>query len=278
MRLSRFALLLPLAFGAVACSDDDGGPTTPNIPPLAYVRYINAIPDTANTTVRFVDQIEFVPQTFANVAFRAQGQGGYQGTQAGARHFKVFTADFTDFTTAGNTAVLVDTTITFEAGKYYTLLHSGYARTGSSPRQGIQVIVDDLPSPGASIALRAINASPVNTSVDVYLTPLTTTAISGTPAIPGVTFRSASTYRTLTTAQFAAQVAAAGSTTALAAANAPAGVAGTTSANPIAGATIAGSVLTAIAFPASVTGSKAAAFAAPGVAYFLDKAPPATAP
>lgn len=278
MRLSRFALLLPLAFGVAACSDGDEGPSTPNIPPLAFVRYINAIPDTLNTTVRFTDQIEFVPQTFANVAFRAQGQGGYQGTQAGARKFKVFTADFVDFSMAGNTAVLVDTTITFEAGKYYTLLHSGYARTGSTPRQGIQVIVDDLPSPGASIALRAINASPVNTSVDVYLTPTTTTAISGTPTISGVAFRSASTYRTLTTAQFAAQVAAAGSTTALAAANAPAGVAGTTSANPIAGATIAGSVLTAIAFPASVTGSRAASFTTPGVAYFLDKAPPATAP
>ncbi len=278
MRLSRFALLLPLALGVVACGDDDEGPVTPNLPPLAYVRYINAVPDTLNTTVRFVDQVEFSPMTFANVAFRAQGQGNYQPTQAGARKFKVFTADFVDFSTAGNTAVLVDTTITFEAGKYYTLLHSGYARTGSTPRQGIQVIVDDLPTPGASVAVRAINASPVNNTLDVFFTPLPTTAITGAPAIPAVPFRSASTYRTVAAAQFASQIAAAGSTTSLAGAAAPAGVAGTTAVNPIAGATIPGSVLTAIAFPASVAGSRAASFTTPGVAYFLDKAPPATAP
>ena len=58
MRLSRFALLGVAVSAMVGCSEPSDGPTTPNTPPLAYVRYINAVPDTLNTTVRFIDQIE----------------------------------------------------------------------------------------------------------------------------------------------------------------------------------------------------------------------------
>ena len=127
MRFSRFAVLGLAVTTMVGCSEPSDAPTTPNIPPLAYVRYINAVPDTLNTTVRFIDQVEYSPMTFVNVPFRGLGQGNYQPTAAGARKFRVFTADAVNFTTAGNTQILVDTTITFEAGKYYTLLQSGVA-------------------------------------------------------------------------------------------------------------------------------------------------------
>ena len=98
MRLSRFAILGVAVTAMVGCSEPSDGPTTPNTPPLAFVRYINAVPDTLNTTVRFIDQVEYSPISFANVPFRGQGQGSYQPTAAGARKFRVFTADAVNFT------------------------------------------------------------------------------------------------------------------------------------------------------------------------------------
>ena len=70
MRLSRFSLLAALLLGAVGCKEADLAPVVAKIPPLAFVRYINAVPDTLNTTVRWIDKVEFTPQTFTNVPFR----------------------------------------------------------------------------------------------------------------------------------------------------------------------------------------------------------------
>ena len=244
-----------------------------NNPPLAFVRYINAVPDTLNTTVRFIDQIAFTPQTFVNVPFRGQGQGGYQGTEAKARKFRVFTADFTNYTPEGNTPLLVDTTITFEAGKYYTLLHTGYARTGSTPRQRIVVLEDNIPTPGASVAVRTLNAAPDLGSVDVYY--------SATPTTPSPVHRRSQGSRTLRLA-----VPHAGSRCVRALSRPPpaprrrsgrsatAGAARNASANPTSGALIAGSALTAIAFPRSVAGSRAASFTTPGVVFSSTTARP----
>jgi len=235
----------------VGCSEPSDAPTTPNIPPLAYVRYINAVPDTLNTTVRFIDQVEYSPMTFVNVAFRALGQGNYQPTAAGSRKFRVFTADAVNFSAAGNTTVLVDTTITFEAGKYYTLLHSGFARAGASPRQRIVVLNDVFPTvTGANIALRAIHQAFGVGAVDLHAAPsATATLSSATRLVPN-----------------------------FAEAAAPAGTAGTTSVDPIGGSTIGGSIITAIAYPASPANSAGARFAAPGIVYYLDKQPPRTTP
>ena len=59
MRMSRIALVGALLLGAAACQTDDGSAVGSSIPPLAFVRYINAVPDTNNLTVRFIDQLEF---------------------------------------------------------------------------------------------------------------------------------------------------------------------------------------------------------------------------
>ena len=278
MRFLRFALL-GAALGLTAgCSEPSDDPTSPNIPPLAYVRYINAVPDTLNTTVRFIDQTAYSPMTFVNVPFRGLGQGNYQPTQAGARKFRVFTTDATNFTTAGNTQILVDTTVTFEQGKYYTLLHMGYARAGSSPKQRLVVITDALPTPGSNVALRTINAALGMGAVDVYKLATATTPISGSPLFPALASEAVSAYQAFTPGAFAAQVATAGSTTAVAAALAPAGTAGSSTADPIGGATVAGSVITALAFPATPANSAGTRFTTPGVVYFIDKHPPRTTP
>ncbi|MBL0891173.1 MAG: DUF4397 domain-containing protein [Gemmatimonadaceae bacterium] len=278
MRLTRLAMLTLGAAFSAACSEPSNDPTTPDVPPLAYVRYINAVPDTLNTTVRFTDQVQWSPMSFVNVPFRGLGQGNYQPTQAGSRKFRVFTADATNFSTAGNTVILVDTTLTFEAGKYYTLLHMGYARAGSTPRQRIVAINDVHPNPGAQVAVRAIHAALGVGAVDIYATATATSPISGTPLFRNVATEAVSPYANVNAAAFATQIAAAGGTTALAAAAAPAGTAGTTQLNPIAGATIAGSVLSAVAFPASPANSAGARFTTPGIVYFIDKNPPPTAP
>jgi hypothetical protein len=281
MRLTRLAMLTLGAAFTAACSEPSNDPTTPDVPPLAYVRYINAVPDTLNTTVRFIDQVQWSPMTFTSVPFRGLGQGNYQPTEAGSRKFRVFTA-FTDNTTgfdpARNTVVLVDTTLTFEAGKYYTMLHMGYARAGSTPRQRIVLINDVHPNPGAQVAVRAIHAALGVGAVDIYATATATAPISGTPLFRNVATEAVSPYANVNAAAFATQIAAAGATTSLVAAAAPAGTAGTTQLNPIAGATIAGSVLSAVAFPASAANSPGARFTTPGIVYFIDKNPPPTAP
>lgn len=194
MRISRFPMLgVVLALGAVGCATDDGGPTTTTIPPVAYVRYINALPDTMNTTIRWVDYLEFTPQTFVNVAYRGVGQGLYQGLKAGSRHFKVFNADVVNFTTAGNTSVLADETITFEANKYYTILHTGYARTGSKK---IVVFEDVIPAPGSNVALRVLNANTGLGAIDAYKLATATDPIAGSPTLAAVAEQKFSAYTT----------------------------------------------------------------------------------
>ncbi len=276
MRISKVPMLVAvLAIAAVGCSTDDGLPTATNAPPpLAYVRYINALPDTQNTTVRFIDYIEFTPQTFVNVAYRGVGQGLYQGLKAGSRQLRIFNADVSNFSTAGNTAVLGDLTQTFEAGKYYTILFTGYARTASKK---IVVLEDAIPAPGSNIAIRILNANTGLGSIDAYKTAGASDAITGTPAIAAVAEQKYSAYITAAPGAFAIRATAAGDAgTILASGAAPAGTAGTTSADPIGGATVAGTVMTAMVFPASVAGSMAAASTTPSVVYVVDKQPPRT--
>lgn len=286
MRIARFSLLGALVLGAIGCQEKDAGPFTTEIPPLAFVRYINAVPDTNNLTVRWVDQLEFTPMTFVNVPFRGLGQGNYQGLEAGSRRFKVFTYDPNLSTSAGGlgatTAQLADTTFTFQAGKYYTLLHMGFARTGQNPAQKVYIIEDVLPAAGTSVNIRAIHAGLGVGNVDVHATATTTTTLVGsTPLFANVALTNGSTtgisaYSSRATGAFALQIAATGTTTSAAATLAPAGTAGTTAIDPVAGSTIAGSVMTAIAFPATVSGSKAAVFGTPGIVFFLDRQPART--
>lgn len=171
MRFARHFLLATLAFGAAACSDEDLGPTRAAVPPLAYVRYINAVPDTFPHTVRWTDDIEFTPMTFVNVGFRTEAQGAWQGLRAGNRDFKVFTyqQNTNNFPVAGNTTELADTTFNFVAGSYYTILFTGYSRTGSTPAAQLRIIEDTPPaSPATGTLVRVYNLA-YEGDWDVYL-------------------------------------------------------------------------------------------------------------
>ena len=104
----------------IKISKDKGGHSTGALtPPLAYVRYLNAVGDTLALDFHPIDQIEF-SQPFLAVPFRAMGLGGYQGYQAGSRKIRVF-PNSTDLATTS--AFLVDTTLNLTAGTYLSLIH-----------------------------------------------------------------------------------------------------------------------------------------------------------
>jgi hypothetical protein len=283
MRFQRLILAVILACGVSACAKDVTGVTnTP--PPLAYVRYINAVSDTFNMDFRAVDQVSYSPP-FLNTLFRGLGDGNYQGYQAGSRHIRIFLDPSPANTSvpvdpAVVSTIMVDTTASFTAGTYYTLVHVGSARAGAAVKEKLWIITDALPTQSsATVAYRIINAAPVQGAVDVYVRADGTTALSGTPTASSLAFQSATTYLTQAPGPLVIRLTAPGTLTAVGATagyTLQAGTAGTTLADPIFGSAQGGSILTAFIFDASVVGSKAAQFATPGVVYFPDRQPART--
>lgn len=277
MRLTRFRLFglaaLAAASAVAACRDENV--TTANRPPLAGVRYINAVNDTGRLDFRMVDQIQYSANTIAGAGglqFRAGSE--YFPTEAKARSIRVFSLADTLITTVQQ--VVHDTVITFEANKNYTLLFMGSARNNTDR---FRVIEESPPATVAAgqVAVRVYNAAAA--AVDAYLVPATTTAIPGGTAITNVATMTASNYVTRDTGNVAIRIANAGTTTAVASVAADRGTLGTTSFNPVAGSAVPGTVMSAYVFPASVAGSRApqtAAFLATGVQLFVDKLPPNT--
>lgn len=256
MKLQRIALLSAIGVLVAACSSDTG-PHVTNLGPLAYVRYVNAIPDTNQTDFRFVDQVSGSPW-FGQLFFR--DISSYEPVAPGARHIRIFAVDPNVGTTLEAninvvSSVFVDTTITLQANTYYTLVHVGYARAGASPAQHLVVIQEDrstLPS-GTQIGVRAINTSPTMTA-DVYAAA----TASGSPLISALPFGSASPYQLLNTGSLTFTATANGSKTVTASAAAPAGAPpASISQSATAGYSVGGSLLSAYIFPAAVTGSLA---------------------
>jgi hypothetical protein len=182
---------------------------------------------------------------------------------------------------------MADTTFTFQQDVAQTFVFYGSARAGA---QKFLITTDARPSLTAtsgSFGFRTTNltAGPV----DVYLVPGATLAAapSGTPVITNLASLGTSGYATQTVAAaasgYSVVVTQAGTNTVVAnvlmpvgAALVPAvpGVSGQL--DPVAGSRISGSVFSSYIFPPSVAGSKAAAFAAPGIGLTIDKNPPAS--
>lgn len=281
MRFQRLIFAVILAAGVSACAKDVSGVThTP--PPLAYVRYINAVSDTFNMDFRAVDQVDY-SQPFLNTAFRGLGEGNYQGYQAGSRHIRIFL----DPNPANNTVavdpvvastVMVDTTFSFTAGTYYTLLHIGSARAGAAVKEKLWIITDALPTQStATVQYRIINAAPIQGAVDVYANG--TGATTGTPTAASLAFQSATTYQSQAPGPIIMKLMAPGTQNAVGSAagyTVQGGTAGTTSADPIYGSGVGGSIFTAFIFDATPVGSKQVAVATPSVVFYPDMQPPRT--
>jgi Domain of unknown function (DUF4397) len=178
MRFSRILIAGIAMAGVSACgSDTTTSVVTPD--PFASIRWVNAVPDTVAMDYRIVDYPSNASEP--NLAFRASS-GNWRNLPPGGHHIKVF---FTNTTAAGNdvsivSQVFVDTTLTFEVGKKYTILHYGFAKAGATPKQRLVVIEDGPPTPAAGqFGVRAINASAALGTVDFYAIP--DTAATGAP-------------------------------------------------------------------------------------------------
>lgn len=275
----RIVIIAGVTAALVGCSaDPTGNPTKHTPPPLAYVRYYNAVGDTLPLDFRPIDQLAY-STPFLATPFRAQGLGGYQGYAPGPRHIRVF-PNSTDLATT--TSVVFDTTITLTAGTYYTFTHIGYARAGASPKISMWVTEDQFPSVASgSIAIRAVNVGPDVGNVDVYITSAAADPLPATPAFANVGFKTATAYvQRGTGALFISVYAAGNRTTPLIAPTAlAAGSAGDDYFQPIGGSGQSGTVATAMIYSRATAGSSAAITAGaaanttPRIYYWIDKQP-----
>lgn len=267
--LKAFAAVTVLV-AVAACSSDYGKVFTADNGPTAYVRFVNAVPDSGAGDWRFVDQIEGSPTAFG-LAFRSMFPGsGYQLLASGSRHMKVFQTS-TDI--QQTQLVWFDTTFNFQAGVHYTMIAAGNLRDKTAK---MYVLTDDFTDPGTQVALRIVNAGAG--SVDVYASPTGGTSSLPTPFAAAVANFTATKWATLAPGAVSLRAFASGSTAfpAMIDVAAPAGLAADRANNltAVGGAAQAGSVLTAFVFPRSVTGSKAASFTTPGIAFIVDRNPP----
>ena len=270
-----------------ACNPDEVIPTE-NIP-TGGVRFINAVPDTGaayGLDFRFVDLAENNAQfriPFRNnpatsgsgaTAVTASTQIQYKPARAGARHFRIFLSDSLQSIA---TVVLKDSTMTVEAGKNYTVMLWGYARSTGADKMKLSVWEEAVADPGANVALRVINATSAPIDVRQYVSTATVPAAATWAAVPPLT---ASAYVTAAPAQFRFNVQpGGGGTTLFSDALALIGQTGTVDTEALPGTSVAGSAITAIVFPRSVAGSKApqaTAFGVPAISFMWDRRPPRT--
>jgi hypothetical protein len=274
MRVSRIGLVMVGALLATACEKDEGPFLAPTVP-LAYTRFINAIPDTVSVDFRFIDLLEYSP--FA-VQLPYRSFTPYQGTAPGARHLRVFTNWGGDSVYLRHTTVqLADETPTFEAGKYYTIVATGFSRAGQTPALRVQVYEDPIPDPGSNVAFRVVNLAAGLSAINVGVTAASGDAIPA-PTFSNIPYLGASSYVTRSTGNAWFRVQSTTDATELVTGNgrqAPVGIAGDPLANltTVGGSGQAGSVVTAYVFPRSVSGSRAANITTPSVVFIVDKHP-----
>ncbi len=284
MRFQRLISAVILACTVSACAKDVTG-VTRTLPPLAYVRYINAVADTFNMDFRAVDQVAYSPP-FLNTLYRGLGAGNFQGFQAGSRHIRIFLDPSPANTTVAVSptvvsTVMVDTTLSLTAGTYYTLLHVGGARTGATVKEHLWVVTDaTLPAATAGIQYRVYNLAPVQGTVDVHVVADSTTPTAGAATVASLAYGTFSAYASQATGPFYIRLTPPGLLTAVGKANGyilQGGTAGTTLADPIYGSGQAGSVFSAFIFDATPAAAvQVPTYATPGVVYFPDAQPPRT--
>ena len=288
MRSIFRASVLCLAVVAGGACNPDEVISTENIP-TAGVRFINAVPDTGaafGLDFRFVDLAENNAQfrvPFRNnpstsgsgaSAVTASTQIQYKPARAGSRHFRIFLSDSLQSVAS---VVLKDSTMNIEAGKNYTVMLWGNARSTGADKMKLSVWEEAVADPGTSIALRVINATTSPIDVRQYVSTATVPGPATWAAVPALT---ASAYVTAAPNQVRFNVQpSGGGTTLFSDALALIGTAGTVDAEAIPGTSVAGSAITAIIFPRSVAGSKApqaTAFLVPAVSFMWDRRPPRT--
>jgi hypothetical protein len=291
-RVLQLTMICAVAGVASACSPDKVV-TTEDIP-TGGVRFINAVADTGaafGLDFRFVDLPESNAHfrvTFRNTPNTSGGVTGstqiqYKNARAGSRRFRIFLDDTLQSVAQ---TMLKDSTMTIEAGKNYTALLWGRARSTGADRMRLTIIEESVADPGTNVALRVINATGAAVDASHYLATGTAPA---TPTWANLAPYTVSTYVTAAPSQKRFNVRAAGGGAALfadglALIGNPNGtvVGGCTVGIDCEGApgtTVPGSAITAIIFPASVAGTRApqgGVFANPQLTFMWDRRPPRT--
>jgi hypothetical protein len=165
-----------------ACSGDAGTVFTADPGHNAFVRFVNAIPDSGSQDWKFVDAVEGSP-TVVNMGFRGIFPGAtYQAATAGTRHLRIFQspldqtyADPNLVSPAIVSTVFVDSTFQLAEGQHYTLMAVGSLRAKTAK---LVILTDNFTDPGSSVAVRVVNAG-AGASLDVY-----SSATGGTSALP----------------------------------------------------------------------------------------------
>lgn len=277
MKLLRIASLALASAVIAACHSDLTGTTT-EIPSLAYVRYVHAMPDTGEVDVHLVDAVEnlnFADPTTGYTPYRTVSQ--YSGIQPGSRHFRVFTnMQSTDINVVSQ--VIFDTTLTLAASTYYTILHTGFARNGATPHQHFVLITDTKPQvPANQVSVRAFVAASGVGPVDVYKTRDTSSAttLPASPMFQNVAFGTPSGYVSFAPDSLVLRVFNSGTTSpTLSKILAPVGAAQQALLDAVAGTRVAGTGLTAFIFPPGVAGSPNKSLTSASVVYGVDVRPP----
>lgn len=276
----RFTLFCALAVVTAGCEKE--ATFVEPIPPQAALHWVQAVPDTGAIDMRPIDII--TNAALMDAPFRASNMF-YQGIDAGTRRIRAF-MDGTDPAITG--VPILDTTVTLAANASYTLIHTGFARVGSSPGRVLWIVPDTPTDPGANqVSVRVAHAGVGMANVDVNISRHAADTLPDVPLIGNAAYQSVSTYRVFGYDSVGADslrvvVTAAGTKTpVLLTIKLPSGTPGTTTSNPIPGMRVPRSAFTAVLLPPSVVGSAApqgGAFAAPGAVFLADRRPSNTIP
>jgi hypothetical protein len=180
-RLAHLALVGPL-LALSACGEDANKVTTPNLPPLAFIRYVHAIPDTGAVIVRLTNPP--VENVNGGVTVTYRTVTPWSGVAAGDRRVAVFPQ-----TTNVNLApmAITDTIVGLTAGKYYTLLHTGSGGRCDTKSARLVVIEEPMTTePGGGLvsgnfALRTLIASPGFATQNIFVKADTVTVTTESP-------------------------------------------------------------------------------------------------
>lgn len=278
MTLSRYTtamsrtVLSALALTSLAACGESG-PTLNTVTDLAYVRVVNAIPDTGIMVYKFSDRLEN-PFDANGTGFRtASAYGGYR---AGVRTLRAFMLNAAGSLTIASGAPIVDEQVTLQPNVYYTIVH--YGRAIPATADSIALIVDSIPTTSvlaSNIAVRGLHYASGVGAVDVLATRRAGDALPATPAFANLQYRASTgnTYTIRTAADsIAARVRVVAAPTVVLSAQGPNGEAGTVERNPLSGVRIAGTALSVIAFPAPRTAATRATAAdtLPTIRWFVD--------
>ena len=256
--MNRPALAMTLMLACAACSD--GSNSNAPASPKAFIRFINAMPDTLGVDFHAVDIVENSP--YIATLFRDIKQAGYTPVAAGTRHFREFLSNPDTATARTVSTVLVDTIMRLEAGTHYSIMHVGFARAGQTPSAKFIIRPDTIPTPPTGqLVVRVVNLAPGLGNVDVYASASGTGPLPQAPVFANATYLVPTTYVSLpigATLALRATIAGAGNLAPpIASVTVPAGDSGSTSLDPIPGSAIPGSVFTVYVFARSTPDSRA---------------------